>query len=657
MSVRSEVLLVLLLLGLLASPLAVQQPAPQQPTFRTRVDAVTVDVIATDSTGRPVTDLTAADFEVKESGKIQTIDSFKRITLDDERGRPDRPRAVPITSLDAQQREAARDDVRLVAIFLDEYHTRLGNAMSIREKLANFIATLDPLDMVAVMYPLTPTSALTFSRNHEGTARAVRKFEGRKYNYIPRYPQEEIYYRLSPRQIEDLRNEVVIGAVQGLCTYLGSFRDGRKTVLMVSEGLSSLLPAQIATGGRDSGGVSTGGSLDLRSFSRSVDLLNRMRDIFIAANRTNTSVYTLDPRGLAVSEFDLSQPSVDYGSDRLVLRESIDSLRTIADETDGRASTDTNDPVPLLRQMIVDTSAYYLLGYTSTEAPRDGKFHEIAVRSKRKGVELRSRKGYWAYSAEDFARATAPARPALPRDMADALASAASPATGHALRTWVGFDRSDASGQSIVTIVWEAAPTTPPRDTPDRVTITATGATRDVLFRARSTRDPQALTPSGRVTFTTRPGPVHVRVTAEGTSGQFLDSEARDLLVPDFTKVGPTVTTPEIYRARTSRELSQIRESTTALPTAVQQFSRTDHLLLRFRAHGPAGTTPAITIRLRNVLGETMATLPVPGRRPDGLYDVPIPLGGLASGRYLIEIEATSDADTSRVMWGFRITA
>jgi hypothetical protein len=53
-----------------------QTPAPpqQQPTFRTRVDAVSVDVIVTDRQGNPVTDLTAADFEVREAGKMQSVE-------------------------------------------------------------------------------------------------------------------------------------------------------------------------------------------------------------------------------------------------------------------------------------------------------------------------------------------------------------------------------------------------------------------------------------------------------------------------------------------------------------------------------------------------------------------------------------------------------
>ena len=60
-----------------------------------------------------------------------------------------------------------------------------------------------------------------------------------------------------------------------------------------------------------------------------------------------------------------------------------------------------------MKQIIRDSSGYYLLGYNSTQAPTDGKFHEIKVRVKRRGVEVRARKGYWAYTVEDVARANA----------------------------------------------------------------------------------------------------------------------------------------------------------------------------------------------------------------------------------------------------------
>ena len=34
-----------------------------------------------------------------------------------------------------------------------------------------------------------------------------------------------------------------------------------------------------------------------------------------------------------------------------------------------------------MKQIVRDSSAYYLLGYNSTQAPSDGKFHEIKVKS------------------------------------------------------------------------------------------------------------------------------------------------------------------------------------------------------------------------------------------------------------------------------------
>ena len=86
----------------------------------------------------------------------------------------------------------------------------------------------------------------------------------------------------------------------------------------------------------------------------------------------------------------------------------------LADNTDGRAIVNRNDLAAGMKQIIRDASGYYLLGYNSTQAPTDGKFHEIKVRVKRQGVEVRARKGYWAYTAEDVARASAPPKPEAP---------------------------------------------------------------------------------------------------------------------------------------------------------------------------------------------------------------------------------------------------
>ncbi len=86
----------------------------------------------------------------------------------------------------------------------------------------------------------------------------------------------------------------------------------------------------------------------------------------------------------------------------------------LADNTDGRAILNRNDLAVGMQQIIRDSSAYYLLGYTSTQAPTDGKFHKIEVKVARRGVDVRARKGYWAFTAADAARALAPPTPEAP---------------------------------------------------------------------------------------------------------------------------------------------------------------------------------------------------------------------------------------------------
>ena len=68
-----------------------------------------------------------------------------------------------------------------------------------------------------------------------------------------------------------------------------------------------------------------------------------------------------------------------------------------------------------MKQIVSDSSVYYLLGYSSTLPASDGKFHPIDVRVKRSGVELRHRRGYWAPTAEEAAHATSTAAAAPAR--------------------------------------------------------------------------------------------------------------------------------------------------------------------------------------------------------------------------------------------------
>jgi hypothetical protein len=78
-----------------------------------------------------------------------------------------------------------------------------------------------------------------------------------------------------------------------------------------------------------------------------------------------------------------------------------DILTTISEDTGGRAFFDVNEFSEVFDQVVEDTTSYYLLGYTSTNPARDGRFRRIRVTLKRPGLKLEFRNGY--YAPRDFA--------------------------------------------------------------------------------------------------------------------------------------------------------------------------------------------------------------------------------------------------------------
>lgn len=635
---------------------------PQRPTFVTRIDSVRVDVIVTDRQGRPVTDLTAADFEVKENNKPQKVETLKLIQIDDELD-VDPARNREIRSLDDQAREAARDDVRVVVIFLDDYHTRLGNSMVVREKLARFVRDLNPRDLVAIMTPLLPTAGVTFSRNHDATARQIMAFQGRKFDYTPKYPAEEVYRYLQPQEIENLRNQIVTSALEGLCVYLGTLREGRKTIMYVSEGLTTSIPRGARTTGltgvqgtptqQPPVGIAAEMQTQRAQQSQQGMMLDYLRFIFAAASRSNTSIYTLDPRGLAASEFDVAD-QVSFEDDRQALNESTDVLRIIASNTDGRAMVGSNDPLPALKQMLRDSSSYYLLGYTSTEAPRDGKFHPIKVEVKRKGVDVRARSGYWAYSDEDVARASAPAF-TRPPEVEKAFDAIAEPAAGRIIRSWLAGSRRP-DGKTDVTLVWEALRPTGP-DVPAQVVVTASTRSGELVHRGRVIKSADTSgRVAGQVTFAAPPGPLVLRLSAEAEGGDALDNDSREWVVPDFTGVDPSLSTPRLYRARTARDIQALKAASTLVPETNRSFSRIERLLVRFDVYGPGSAMPVVTLLNRN--GDRMSDWPVTPRAGGGPggYEAEVALGGVPPGDYLLQVASSQAEGAAKALIAIRVT-
>lgn len=652
---------VLTLVAAAAVAMAAQDSA-QQPVFRSGVDAVTVDVTVLDKDGKPVRDLTAADFEVREGGKLQTVTAFRLIETDD--GLDDSRAQREILSFDEHRSEVARADNRLFVVFLDDYHVRRENGMRVREQLSAFLSQLSAHDLVAIATPFSSVSGLTFSRSHAGLASHVLNFEGRKYDYTPKNAIEERYQNLPIEQQEQMRNSIVISALASVSEYLGTLREGRKSIVYVSEGMSGSLPSGVVVkspmgfGARTQTGVTGNGRDSFTFFENSALLQEIQSKVFQAASRNNVSVYTLDPRGLTNFEYGVGE-NVSTADDRRIVQETSDLLRVIADETGGRAIVGRNDPLPVLRQMVDDSRTYYLLGYTSTEAPRDGRFHQIQVRVRRANVDVRARKGYWAYTAEEVARATAPPKPASPAEVTEALdqlASAATPGRGRAVSVWMGAVRG-ATEQARVTLAWEAAASQPssPLDAVDRLAVVVTTLSGRDVFTGTVPRTSAVGRPGGVVGFDAPAGPLRVRLTAENARGIRLENEEMNLDVPDFTGTAPQITAPFLYRGRTARDLQQIRAAELPTPAVLPVFTRAERVLIRFGAYAPGGSVPKVSMRLLNQQGSSLAQLPAPVSTTTGSLESELGLGSFPPGDYLVEIVAEAAGETAKRVVGLRV--
>jgi VWFA-related protein len=656
----------------------------QQPPIRTGINFVRVDAIVTDGKGNPVLDLKPEEFQVSEDNKPQKIETFSVVKIDAD-AQIDAAPPTQIRSMSDERTEAARPDVRLFVLLLDDYHVRRGNDMSVRKPLIEFVQNqLAPADMVAIMYPLTPVADLHFTRDRVGLISAIEHFEGRKFDYTPRNQFEEKYAYYPAATVERVRNDVTMGALKGAAVRLGSLREGRKSIIFVSEGFTSTLPPQLndpiaampRLGNRARGNPGVQGPGDTIEFFNQADMLSDMRDVFDTANRQNTSIYAVDPRGLAAFEYGVDE-AVGLQSDTKGLNQTLDSLRILADNTDGRAIVNRNDLAVGMKQIIRDASGYYLIGYTSTQAPTDGKFHEIKVRVTRRGLDVRARKGYYAYTVDDVARASAPPTPGAPSAVTNALNLIAEPPRGRAARFWIGMGKG-ASDVPRVTFAWEAMA---PQDSQgrgalggaSRVTLTATAPDGRPIFRgkvpddagapgaaggstpgAASSASPQA-SPGGSVSFDAAPGQLQLRMVVENGQGQVMDSSTQELTVPDFSKAQVSLSTPRLYKGRTVRDLQTIKASPASVPTAERSFSRSERLLLRFEGYSMDGSVPALSARLLNRGGTSMADIPVQAAGP-GQGELEMGLSALAAGDYLIEVNGKTATGAAQELVAFKVS-
>ena len=572
---------------------AAARATPQRPTFRSGVATVRVDVSVTGRKGAVVDGLSAADFILEEDGVAQTIDTCQFIALTGER-LTDREESLEIRSPEHAEAEAARDDVRLFALFLDDYHIdKLPQiTLPLRRGLTEFIDLLGPNDLIATADPLTPMSALELTRDRFDLKETVRKFEGRQGELFPvRSALEEA--QLESRNWRRLRAEVTLSALAGLVVKMGSLREGRKSIVFVSQGPPTFF-----------------GRLD-------GDIDHRMQDVFEAANRGNVTIHVVDPRGLGTE---------GRGGSR-------DTLYRLAAETGGRAIVNTNNFVNGLHDVVADASAYYLLGYTPMRTAPDGKFRKIKVDVRRPGVEVLARKGYWApTAAESVAADTAASRPEVP-GVVGALAGLALSKTPRAIDTWIGLE--DPGGAATVAVTWDRR--TRALDLREVVAVEVEALpVEDGPPMAPAQTIVRSDAPEGqavaRVPWPAEGG--RLRLTARDEGGEVVDRWIER--VPG--KAEPLLSFDDIrfYRALTPLALRALRDAARPVPTAARSFRRTDRVLVDLVARPADGVE--LELELLNSTGERLLAFPVAPAVADAATRarVEVPVASLGLGRYVL---------------------
>jgi len=600
--------------GAAAAVLAVAVVSPQRPLRGQSAlpRLFTIDVSAADARGRAVENLGPADFELREEGSLVPVESVRLV-----RAGGDPPADAPalIQSAADERQAAGKDDARLFAIFLDEYHVTSGaNTDRVRDALLRFVDhDLTPRDLVAVMKPLDSLFAIRLTRDRAAVRRVIEAFDGRKGQYEPRNAYERDYIAGTPAKIDAARSQVALSAVNALAVHLGSLADRRKTLVVATEAI---------------------GRSERR---RGQEFLPTLDTIIRSANRANVAVYPFDPS-------DGAGDSAGEG------------LRRLAEETDGaaiRADADSG-----LRRAAADSSGYYLLSFRSLH-PDDGKFRELQASVKRAGVRVRARKGYWAASPDEAMRAALLAKIDAPKRV---VPPEPAPHVSRLIRPWFGVSRG-AAGTSRVTFVWEPAARVPGdrvRSQVSRLILTARSSDGTVLFEGPvaptgpAAIDDPAATPS-RVILDMPPGRLRLRMSIQDAASQVLDQDVREVSVRDL-RGDVAVGTPQVLRARNAREFRTL-DALEAVPVASREFSRTERLLIRFQAYGPGGAPPVVSARLLGRAGNAMRELTVAPASTPGDNTIDLPLAGLAAGEYMVEVRATSGAGGATDRVGFRVTS
>ena len=388
-------------------------PASQPGIFRTGVTLIRTDVIVRDADGVFVPDLTPADFQVHEDGVPQEVASL--VLVHGGRVFNQLSPAPPVAQegiILPSSRNVNSTAGRIFIFFVDAMHLMPESTPRVRHFVKEVADILvHDGDMVGLISNDSAGTAINVTYDRELVKSAVDRIIGT--GLTPRELVMDMQEgREGPAELR-WRAHRAFMTVNRLLTNLESVQDRRKVLIYVSTGYD-LNPFALQRLHRDTRAdmylrdrpvdLAEGAGIPpelMDPFERverqgtvfaDTELIGEMAELADAANRTNTTFYTMDPRGL------VSSPDIDFDVPLDAWREYMQatrsSLRSLAELTGGISIVNTNNFDGLLRQIDAETSDYYVLGYYTSNPDPAHRRRALSVTIDREGLSVQSRTSY-----------------------------------------------------------------------------------------------------------------------------------------------------------------------------------------------------------------------------------------------------------------------
>ena len=378
------------------------QQDQRKPVFRSSVELVITDVVVRDNSGQFLSDLKIDDFQVLEDGVPQKLVSFSMT----HGGRTYNNIAAPAAPAARGPRLPADQTARMFFVFVDDSHLNFRDTARVRNLFKQISEELiHPGDMFGIVSTGPSSIAINLTYDRKRLTEAAEKLSGSALTSkdivdVPTGSQ-------GPPEVRH-KAHVAFSTARDVIRQLELVHDRRKALIYISNGYDLDPYAKTRAKndaeryGRLRDSVDNNGDNNpdpndpaLRQQGNQfafADLVSDLAEVTRAAVRANTTIYTIDPRGLVAG------PDLDETVDRMefldLVRNQQDTLRVLADLTGGLAAVNQNDLTKTLRRIDEETSDYYLVGYYSSNPDPAKKRRSIEVKVKRPDTTVWHRPSY-----------------------------------------------------------------------------------------------------------------------------------------------------------------------------------------------------------------------------------------------------------------------